>query len=71
MDGKTSGVGDLPVIGEPFVYAYHMITRRILLPPLLVIAAGLFPLSSEAQLQHFPKSQLTIVSATGPHHFTI
>jgi uncharacterized protein len=48
-----------------------MITRRILLPPLLLIAAGLFPLSSEAQLQRFAKSQLTIVSATGPHRFAV
>jgi uncharacterized protein len=48
-----------------------MITRRTLLLPLLVIAAVLFSFSSEAQLQHFPKSELTIVSATGPHHFAV
>jgi uncharacterized membrane protein (UPF0127 family) len=48
-----------------------MITRRALLPPLVVIAAGLTSLTSEAQLQHFATSELTIVSATGPHRFTV
>ena len=48
-----------------------MITRRALLPPLVVIAAGLISLTSKAQLQHFPTSELTIVSATGPHRFTV
>ena len=48
-----------------------MITRRALLPLLAVIAAGLISLTSEAQLQHFATSELTIVSATGPHRFTV
>ena len=48
-----------------------MITRRALLPPLVAIAAGLISLTSEAQLQHFPTSELTIVSSTGPHRFTV
>jgi uncharacterized protein len=49
----------------------RMITRRALLPLLIAIAAGLFPLSSDAQLQHFATSELTIVSATGSHRFTV
>jgi uncharacterized membrane protein (UPF0127 family) len=48
-----------------------MITRRALLPPLVVIAAGLISLAAEAQLQHFTISELTIVGATGPHRFTV
>src|SRR5215472_2370620 len=48
-----------------------MITRRALLPPLVVIAAGLISITSEAQLQHFATSELTIVSATGPHRFIV
>ena len=48
-----------------------MITRRALLLPLLVVAAGVISLTSEGQLQHFATSELTIVSATGPHRFTV
>src|SRR5215831_12665115 len=53
------------------VYARRMITRRALLPPLVVIAAGLVSPTSEAQLQHFATSELTIIGATGPHRFMV
>jgi uncharacterized protein len=49
----------------------RMITRRVLLPLLLAVAAGLFPTFSEAQLQRFATSELTIISKTGPHRFTV
>jgi uncharacterized protein len=48
-----------------------MITRRAVLPPLAAIATGLFPLSPGAQLQRFATSELTILSASGPHRFTV
>jgi uncharacterized protein len=48
-----------------------MITRRALLPALLAIAAGLLPFPGDAQLQRFAQSELTILSATGPHRFTV
>ena len=35
------------------------------------MAASSFVLSAEAQLQRFATSELTIVSATGPHRFTV
>ena len=35
------------------------------------IAASIFAFSAEAQLQRFATSELTIVSATGPHRFTV
>src|SRR5439155_22297853 len=34
-------------------------------------AANLFVFSANAQLQRFATSELTIVSSTGPHHFTV
>ena len=48
-----------------------MISRRALLPSLMAIPAALFPFVSAAQLQHFATSELTIVSKTGPHRFTV
>ena len=49
----------------------QMMSRRALLPPLIAVAAGLLPTLSEAQLQRFATSELTIVGKTGPHRFTI
>jgi uncharacterized protein len=49
----------------------QMMSRRALLPPLFAVAAGLFPTFSEAQLQRFATSELTIISKTGPHRFTV
>src|SRR6266481_5631933 len=48
-----------------------MTTRRTLLLSCVATAASLFVFSANAQLQRFATSELTIVSATGPHHFTI
>ena len=48
-----------------------MITRRSLLPMLVPFLAGLSRLSVGADLQQFPKSELTIISATGPHRFKV
>lgn len=48
-----------------------MMTRRALLLLAAAIAGGLFAFSAGAQLQRFETSTLTIVSATGPHHFTV
>jgi uncharacterized membrane protein (UPF0127 family) len=48
-----------------------MITRRSLLPMLIPLLAGLCRLSVGADLQQFPKSELTIISATGPHRFKV
>ena len=48
-----------------------MITRRTLWLVATASAASLFVFSAEAQLQHFATSELTIVSATGPHRFTV
>ena len=50
---------------------HRMMSRRALLPPLFAVAAGLFPTFSEAQLQRFATSKLTIISKTGPHRFTV
>jgi uncharacterized membrane protein (UPF0127 family) len=47
-----------------------MMRRRTLLLA-VAIPASLFALAAGAQLQSFVKSELTIVSATGPHHFTV
>ncbi len=46
-----------------------MLPRRflLLLPLLLVLPAGL----ASAQLAQFPAAPLTIVTASGPHHFTV
>jgi uncharacterized protein len=49
----------------------RMMSRRALLPPLFAVAAGFFPTFSEAQLQRFATSELTIVGKTGPHRFTV
>jgi uncharacterized membrane protein (UPF0127 family) len=48
-----------------------MMTRRTLSLMAAAIAASLFAFSAEAQLQRFATSELTIVSATGPHRFTV
>jgi uncharacterized protein len=48
-----------------------MMTCRILSLVAAAIAASLFAFSAEAQLQRFATSELTIVSATGPHRFTV
>jgi uncharacterized protein len=53
------------------MYAYRMVSRRALLPSLIAVAAALFPLFSTAQLEHFATSELTIVSSTGRHRFTV
>jgi uncharacterized membrane protein (UPF0127 family) len=44
---------------------------RTLLLLAAAIAASLFPFSGGAQLQSFGTSELTIVSTTGPHRFTV
>ena len=46
-------------------------TRRALLLLAGAIAGSLFTFSARAQLQRFETSALTIVSATGPHRFTV
>jgi uncharacterized protein len=48
-----------------------MLTRRTLSLLPVAIAASLFAFSGGAQLQSFATSELTIVSATGAHHFTV
>ena len=48
-----------------------MITRRTLWLAATASAASLFVFSAEAQLQRFATSELTIVSSTGPHRFTV
>jgi uncharacterized membrane protein (UPF0127 family) len=48
-----------------------MMTRRALLLLAGAIAGSLFTFSARAQLQRFESSALTIVSATGPHRFTV
>src|ERR1700731_1756742 len=48
-----------------------MISRRSLLPMLVLLVTGLFRFSAGADLQQFPTSELTIISATGPHRFKV
>jgi uncharacterized membrane protein (UPF0127 family) len=48
-----------------------MMTRRTISLVAAAIAASLFAFSAEAQLQRFATSELMIVSATGPHRFTV
>jgi uncharacterized protein len=48
-----------------------MMTRRALLLLAAAIAGNLFAFSARAQLQRFATSELTIVSATGSHCFTV
>jgi len=48
-----------------------MTTRRILLLSCAAMIASLFVFAAGAQLQSFATSELTIVSATGPHRFTV
>jgi hypothetical protein len=49
----------------------RIITRWALSLLLAVAVACLLAFSSEAQLQRFATSELTIVSATGPHRFSV
>jgi uncharacterized protein len=48
-----------------------MMTRRTLLLLFAATAAHLSVSSGAAELQHFGTSELTIISATGPHRFTV
>ena len=48
-----------------------MIPRRALLPMLVALLTGLSRFSVGADLQQFPTSELTIISATGPHRFKV
>jgi hypothetical protein len=48
-----------------------MISRRALLSMLAPLLAGLPRFSAGADLQKFPTSDLTIISATGPHRFKV
>ena len=48
-----------------------MTTRRILLLSCEATIASLSVSSAKAQLQRFATSELTIISATGPHRFTV
>jgi hypothetical protein len=48
-----------------------MISRRALLPMLVPFLAGHSRFSVGADLQRFPTSELTIISATGPHRFEV
>jgi len=72
----------LPIISNLWVYARasvldrvtanrRMMTRRVLLLLAAAVAASSFAFSAGAQLQRFDTSALTIVSATGPHRFTV
>ena len=48
-----------------------MISRRALLPMLVPFLAGPSRFSVGADLQRFPTSELTIISATGPYRFKV
>jgi uncharacterized protein len=48
-----------------------MINRRAFLPLLVLLLTGPFGFSVGAELATFPKSELTIVSATGRHQFKV
>ncbi len=48
-----------------------MISRRLLLPMLVAPLVGLSRFSGGADLQQFATSELTIISATGPHRFKV
>jgi uncharacterized membrane protein (UPF0127 family) len=48
-----------------------MIPRRSLLPTLVAFLAGLSRFSVGADLQQFPTSELTIISASGLHRFKV
>jgi uncharacterized protein len=48
-----------------------MLTRRTLLLLFAAAAANLLAFSGAAELQRFATSELTIVSATGSHRFTV
>jgi len=53
------------------IFANHRMTTRRVLLLLAAIAANAFAFSAGAQLQHFATSELTILSATGAHRFTV
>jgi uncharacterized protein len=48
-----------------------MLTRRAILPLLVLLVSPDFGHAVEPQLQHFVTSHLTIVSASGPHRFIV
>lgn len=48
-----------------------MISRRLSLPMLVLLVMGPFRFSAGADLQQFPTSELTIITATGPHRFKV
>ena len=48
-----------------------MIARRTLLLLLVSFLAGPVQFAARADLQQFPTSELTIISATGPHRFKV
>jgi uncharacterized membrane protein (UPF0127 family) len=48
-----------------------MLDRRALLPMLASVLTGLSAFSTGAELQQFPRSELTIVSSTGAHRFKV
>jgi uncharacterized protein len=48
-----------------------MISRRALLPMLAALLAGSSRFSVGADQQQFPTSELTIISASGPHRFKV
>jgi uncharacterized protein len=48
-----------------------MIVRRVVLLLVVSVLTGEVPSSLRAELQEFPTSELTIVSASGPHRFKI
>jgi len=48
-----------------------MIDRRAVLASLVAAAIGSLPPSVADELQQFPKSELTIISATGRHRFKV
>ncbi|HEX3523575.1 MAG TPA: DUF192 domain-containing protein [Stellaceae bacterium] len=48
-----------------------MISRRSLLPMLAAFLAARSRFSVGADLQQFPTSEVTIISATGPHRFKV
>ena len=48
-----------------------MISRRALLPLPVLLTNARARFAAGAELQHFPTSDLTIITATGPHRFKV
>ena len=65
------GVSSMFTLPDRVTANRRMMTRRTLLLLAAAVAANLFALSARAQLQRFATSELTIVTATGPHRFTV